>query len=429
MRLSSRQAVRSLTPCRAASACTKSVTSVTSPPATKSSVTELAVEVSAGPTGEADATSSQHPVRRPPAEGSHRGSRFGGHSPAPRTLRARPDNGRTVVPCLRADIDRRGLLVPLDISSNKTVLDGVARLRAARELRIAQVPVRVVAPDDEVEYMLLAGLERRQLTASQRAALALELAQYREARDAGQQRQLANLRNQSVEGSTLPPRGKTREQAASWASVSPRTVQDAKRVQDADPELFEQIRQGRIPADKAARRVRQRQRDAELPPPPPLPSGPFELIYADPPWRLPGSSDGSRSIENHYPTMPLAEIAAMQLPAADDAVLYLWAVPSLLPQALEVMSAWGFSYRGEQVWVKDKIGLGAWNRNQHEPLLVGVRGNFKPPETDRRFPSVIQHPRGAIQPSPRRCTSCSSGPTRAPANWSCSGAATPDPAG
>ena len=42
--------------------------------------------------------------------------------------------------------------------------------------------------------------------------------------------------------------------------------------------------------------------------------GPFELIYADPPWRLPGSPTSSHALENHYPTLPLEEIKAIELP-------------------------------------------------------------------------------------------------------------------
>ena len=67
------------------------------------------------------------------------------------------------------------------------------------------------------------------------------------------------------------------------------------------------------------RRVRQRQRDEQLPPPEPMPSGPFELIYADPPWRLPGNPDSSRAVESHYPTMSLEEILSLQVPAAENA--------------------------------------------------------------------------------------------------------------
>lgn len=71
----------------------------------------------------------------------------------------------------------------------------------------------------------------------------------------GRARQRANLRN-SIEVATLPPRGeKSRELAARLAGVSPRTVQDAATVRAHDPVLFEQVKDGRIPAERAARRV------------------------------------------------------------------------------------------------------------------------------------------------------------------------------
>jgi hypothetical protein len=57
------------------------------------------------------------------------------------------------------------------------------------------------------------------------------------------------------------------------------------------------------------------------------------------------------------------------------------------------MSAWGFDYRTNLVWVKDRIGLGIWARNRHELLLCGVRGSFSPPEPDERPDSVIEAPR------------------------------------
>jgi N6-adenosine-specific RNA methylase IME4 len=65
----------------------------------------------------------------------------------------------------------------------------------------------------------------------------------------------------------------------------------------------------------------------------------------------------------------------------------------MLQAALEVMAAWGFEYRSEIIWVKDKIGLGEWVRNQHEILMIGRRGAFPPPPTAVRSPSVIAAPR------------------------------------
>jgi len=45
------------------------------------------------------------------------------------------------------------------------------------------------------------------------------------------------------------------------------------------------------------------------------------------------------------------------------------------------------------VWVKDKIGLGYFVRNQHELLLVATRGDMPSPSPANRQPSVIEAPR------------------------------------
>jgi N6-adenosine-specific RNA methylase IME4 len=299
----------------------------------------------------------------------------------------------------RADIERRGIQVPLEISVEGVVLDGRERLRAASELGLERVPVRLVTPDDELEYMYLAALERRQLSASQRAALAVELERYRELRAAGRARQRANLRQNATERATLPPLGRTREQAAAWAGVSARTLQDAATVQAYDPALFAQVKQGKLAAAVAARRLRRARRDASLPPPAALPDGLFSLLYADPPLQL-GNPDGPWAPENHYPTMALEEIATLQIPAGDDAVLFLWAVPSQLPQALALMAAWGFDYKGEIIWVKPSIGLGRWLRYRHESLLIACRGRLPAPEPEDLPASVIEAPRGRHSEKP-----------------------------
>jgi N6-adenosine-specific RNA methylase IME4 len=197
----------------------------------------------------------------------------------------------------------------------------------------------------------------------------------------------------------LPARGKTRDHVAALAGVSARTVQDASCVQEHDPELFAQIKSGAIAADLAARRVRRRLRDAAIGPAPPLPHGPFELIYADPPWQL-GNPDGAHAPEQHYPTMPLAEITALRPPATEDACLLLWAVNCLLPEALQVIEAWGFSYKTNLVWVKPAVGLGVWSRNRHELLLVAGRGSLAPPDPELRPDSVLNAARGRHSEKP-----------------------------
>lgn len=67
--------------------------------------------------------------------------------------------------------------------------------------------------------------------------------------------------------------------------------------------------------------------------------------------------------------------------AADTAHLYLWVPNALLPNGLELMSAWGFQYKSNIVWHKirkdggsDGRGVGFYFRNVTELLLFGVRG-------------------------------------------------------
>jgi N6-adenosine-specific RNA methylase IME4 len=227
---------------------------------------------------------------------------------------------------------------------------------------------------------------------------ALELDRYRELKTEAETRRRDNLLP-AAERANSPPRGKTRDKVAAWVGVSPRTVQDAVTVQQHDPDLFERIKAGELAADLAARKVRRAFRDANLPAAPPLPEGPFELIYADPPWQL-GNPDGVNAPENHYPTMALEEIKELQPPAADNAVLFLWAVNCLLPEALEVIDTWGFTYKTNLVWFKPSIGLGRWTRNRHELLLFATRGRIELPNPDQVPDSVIEAGRGRHSQKP-----------------------------
>jgi N6-adenosine-specific RNA methylase IME4 len=125
----------------------------------------------------------------------------------------------------------------------------------------------------------------------------------------------------------------------------------------------------------------------------------YGVIYADPPWRYDNGTPG-REIERHYPTMTQQEICALDVPAADNSVLFLWGVAPKLPEALDVMSSWGFTYRSSAVWDKGITGMGYWFRGQHEHLLVGVRGKWSPPLPPMRVSSVFTQQRGKHSKKP-----------------------------
>jgi len=129
--------------------------------------------------------------------------------------------------------------------------------------------------------------------------------------------------------------------------------------------------------------------------------GPFPVLLADPPWRYDFALDSdTRAIENQYPTMTTEDIAALEVPAADDAVLFLWVTSPKLPEGLDVLAGWGFQYVTSAVWVKDRIGMGYYFRQQHELLLVATKGDLPPPAQSDRPPSVVTAARGEHSAKP-----------------------------
>jgi N6-adenosine-specific RNA methylase IME4 len=184
-------------------------------------------------------------------------------------------------------------------------------------------------------------------------------------------------------------KGKTRDIVARLVGVSHDTLAKMERIVEAvekDPETYgrilEAVNSGKMSVAYAYKMIKHKEVE-----PPPLPEGVFNVIYADPPWEYYLPLRGSPDM--HYPTMPTEEICRLKVPAAEDAVLFLWATNPKLEDALRVMREWGFQYRTNMAWVKPTIGTGYYFRGQHELLLLGVRGKMGPPAEEDRPPSVL----------------------------------------
>jgi N6-adenosine-specific RNA methylase IME4 len=128
----------------------------------------------------------------------------------------------------------------------------------------------------------------------------------------------------------------------------------------------------------------------------------YDVILADPPWRYGFSRSKSRKIERQYPTMPTADIAALKVAelCKPDAVLFMWATMPKLPDALEVIKAWGFTYKTGAAWDKVRLGMGYYFRGRHELLLVGVRGKPRVPKPKDRPASILTEKRGRHSKKP-----------------------------
>lgn len=102
-----------------------------------------------------------------------------------------------------------------------------------------------------------------------------------------------------------------------------------------------------------------------------------------------------------YPMMRTPDICALPVGsiAALNSILFLWAVHSHLPEALEVIRAWGFTYKTVAfTWVKRTpsnsgyfLGRGYWTHSNAEPCLLATRGH--PQRVGTGVRSLIVSPR------------------------------------
>lgn len=125
----------------------------------------------------------------------------------------------------------------------------------------------------------------------------------------------------------------------------------------------------------------------------------YSIIYADPPWSYDDKAKNRGGAERHYKTTGDTDLADMRIPAADDAVLFMWATFPKIHDAIALMDAWGFEYKTAAfLWVKANKkatdspfwGMGNWTRANAEVCLLGVRG--KPQRQSKGVHQLIVEP-------------------------------------
>jgi len=128
----------------------------------------------------------------------------------------------------------------------------------------------------------------------------------------------------------------------------------------------------------------------------------FGTILADPPWRF-SNRTGKVAPEHkrlsRYATMAFTEIQSLPIKtvAMDQSHLYLWVPNALIQEGLDVISAWGFSYKTYITWFKirkdggpDGRGVGFYFRNTTEMVLFGVRGSLRTMKAGRTQVNIIR---------------------------------------
>jgi len=110
--------------------------------------------------------------------------------------------------------------------------------------------------------------------------------------------------------------------------------------------------------------------------------GKYNVIYADPPWTYVFSKTSSRSVTDKYVVMSSEDLINMEIPAADDSVLLMWATYPKLKEAINLGENWGFEYKTVAfTWVKKNknadtpfVGMGYYTRSNAEIVLLFTKG-------------------------------------------------------
>jgi len=274
---------------------------------------------------------------------------------------------------LADSIQEIGLLHPVVVNTHGELIAGARRLAAAELLGWKEIAATVVPLDEVVRGEFAENTERQNFLPSEAVAIANAIKERIATpvgRPSGIKQTLLNKK-----------RGQTRDKAAAYVGLSGYTLDKAEAVVDSGRADLVDLMDSTGKVDRAFKELKKSENRARLIDRP-LPEGRYRVFYADPPWQY-DNSGLEESAESHYPTMATDDICAMPIQdlAAEQSVLFLWSTNAFLEDALRVCKAWGFSYKTNLVWIKDRgPSIGWFCQSRHELLFIATRGSGVHPE-------------------------------------------------
>ena len=315
---------------------------------------------------------------------------------------------------LEASILSEGIRDPLVVWQG-ILLDGYHRYKIAQEHGLEYKTVEVELPDRDAakEWILVNQLGRRNLTEQEASYYRGKLYESRKLNHGGDRKSTGNnfpLKNTAdTIGDEYGVTGRTVKNDAQFskavdkvaieigeeakqaillgkAGVPKERVEQLIDIKQKAPEFIEPILKGNIGLQEALKAIKKIEREKEIeetlaeiesnaftPP-----SKKYDVIVIDPPWPY-GTDydpDGRRSA-SPYPEMSLEDIKAIQLPSANDCVLWLWTTHKFMRYSFDILDSWGFRDVAILTWVKNRMGLGSWLRSQSEFCIMAIKGHPK----------------------------------------------------
>ena len=82
-------------------------------------------------------------------------------------------------------------------------------------------------------------------------------------------------------------------------------------------------------------------------------------------------------------------------------LLFMWIVSPMLPEAVELMTSWGFEYATIAfVWYKQKTNPGHYTMSECEICIVGKKGKIPEPRGERNIRQFLSKERGKHSKKP-----------------------------
>jgi N6-adenosine-specific RNA methylase IME4 len=269
------------------------------------------------------------------------------------------------------------------------ILDGWNRYRACKELGIEPATKEFHGTDEQAMEFVFKSNERRDLTASQRAVIALEYlplieaeAKKRQVRTEENRMKGKNLVHQQIDEQA--PKQQSLEVASDKFGSNRQYISDAKKIAKEAPQYVERIKAGDITISEVKKEMKNTEKQKEIEKIKVKISNDnkviidkYDVVILDPPWNYGRKydADGSR-VASPYPEQTRDEIAdTCKGFFKDNCVLWLWTTHQFMWEAKELIDLWGFEYKACLVWNKERLGMGAWLRMQCEFCLLAVKGN------------------------------------------------------
>jgi site-specific DNA-methyltransferase (adenine-specific) len=328
-----------------------------------------------------------------------------------------------------ADISKNGILVPLSVKKDGTIISGHRRWKAAIQLELKNIPVNIISYADinEEKEAIISFNNQREKTFSQRMKEAeqLEIIEKERAKE-------RKISGKSIDHRfylTTGRKGRTSDTVAEKIGLGKRTTYEKatriweERKKPAIAEMVKKIDAGQISIHRAyeevKRSVLQKNYLAESKSPKKL-LGKYSAILCDLPWEY---RRDNTPINGGVPYKSISKEELGKLPVHDitatDCSLFMWTTWPKLEEALFVIEKWGFTYiTNAFVWVKlnpngeliqqgkDILlkkgfhsGMGSWTNSNTEFVLFAKKGSPRRMKMDVK--QIICAPRGEHSAKPQ----------------------------